>query len=290
MLSWRAIMHSTPSTDTPPAYAARAARLQRLYVELLFRERLRQRWSQDQQTVLRQYLLPPDAGNLFPNVNSKAFRNECLGRRSLIARELHPQFSNTLMSVYGIESVRDFVSSAMLSRFLESGHFLTIGHSLPHPYGIGKGYENSSKFFLWLRDVHFARQQRLRVALHHDFAMHLIRQSQHCVSNPLLRARNGVLFRAKAREDEDWLLVDSTLKMQQFSVRELPGFLSGPGFFLDQVDETGNYTELPVQRAAAALSGTVSQVMPSAAATKRKRTSYAWVTSSSEAWLRQESR
>lgn len=234
--------------ETQPAYAARAARLQRLYVELLFRERLRQRWTQDQQTVLHQYRLPADAANLFPNINSREFRNECHGRRSLIALELHPQFPRTLMSVYGIECVRDFVSSAMLSNFLESRHFLTAGHCLPHPHGLGKGYENSSKFFLWLRDVHFAAQQRLRLPLHQDFAAHLIRHSAHCAVEPWVRARKGVLFRAQAGEDSNWFLVDSGLQMRQFSVRELAALLAGPGFFLDQVDASGNYSGLAARR------------------------------------------
>lgn len=229
--------------ETQPAYAARAARLQRLYVELLFRERLRQHWTQDQQTVLHQYRLPADAANLFPNINSKEFRNECHGRRSLIAHALHPQFSQTLMSVYGIECVRDFVSSAMLSNFLESRHFLTAGHCLPHPHGMGKGYENASKFFLWLRDVHFANQQRLRLPLHLDFSGHLIRQSGNCTAEPWRRARAGVLFRAQTGKDTDWFAVDRNLQLRQFKVSDLPALLAGPGFFLDQVDAAGNYSD-----------------------------------------------
>lgn len=237
-------MRPASATETMPAYAARAARLQHLYIGLLFGENLRHQWTHDRQTLLDQYRLPRDAGNLLPNIDSKEFRNECTGRRNLIALELYPRFPKTLLSVHGVESVRELEASALLSRFLESRHFLTMEHSLPHPHGIGKSDESCSKFFLWLRDVRFAGQQRLRLALHQDFAAHLIRQSVHCCSEPLVRARNGVLFRAHACSDDDWFLVDKDLQLQPLHARDLPTLLSGHGFFLDQVDETGNYRRL----------------------------------------------
>ena len=225
------------------------ARLQRLYVELLFCEHLRQHWIKDQHAVLEKYMLPPESLNILPDIGSNEFTNECIGRRTLISRELQPKFSKTLESAYGIESIRDFGSSDVFQKFLESPHFLTIEHSLPHPYGIGKGYENSSKFFLWLRDVNLANRQQLRLQLHQDFSVHLIRQSPHCLAYPLIRSRKGVLFRADARnDDDDWLLVDKDLRVLRFCIQDLPTFLSSPGFFLDRVDEAGNYTELTARR------------------------------------------
>jgi hypothetical protein len=66
--------------------------------------------------------------------------------------------------------------------FLCSPYFFESGRALPHPTGVGPGYENISKYFFWLRDVMRLNQPQadveLRTAAYVDFAIYLLKEYQ----------------------------------------------------------------------------------------------------------------
>ncbi len=224
------------------AIQSEAGRAQELYVQLLFSASTRREWQVNPSSVLQHFGLSRSWMSKLPDVGSEQFLSECHGRRQLVARELHPKYGRSISLILGLQSLGDFATSKLLADFLESTHFLTPNHSLPHPYGIGRGYENASKFFLWIRDTRIAgSSSEVRKGLCIDFAIHLIGQSSHSQAEPLILARNGVIFRADPAHDDDWYMMDPTLQLVQFRVDDMPSLYAAPCFFVDMVDQAGNY-------------------------------------------------
>ena len=157
----------------------RAERLQNLYIRLLFCEPIVVEWRRDADAVLAEFGLEPADRALLPDCDSENFISEARGRRQAVRREMGRWFGRTA----GVLEQRESNPATPLpgiDDFLGSDHFHDPMKALPHPYGVGPGYESISKYFFWLREVHRLVEPgadiELRTAVYSDFAQYLMDQ------------------------------------------------------------------------------------------------------------------
>lgn len=207
------------STATPEG-TSEAHRIQRLFIELLFVEGTREAYARDPLAVLQRYLLPRSYRSVLPDVTSAAFLAEARGRKIGVAREVHARFPNTL-GCRGLCEERSLATSALFARFLGSSFFMDPERALPHPYGIGRGYENISKFALWLRDAEQLRRPGCeldsRNSLYLEFSIYLIAQVKHARDTFFERFKRGVIWRTWPQSEAAVVLVTPSLKVYRLS-------------------------------------------------------------------------
>jgi len=241
-------MADANSSAISNSVAAYLPHVQELYVRLLFSDSCREAWIENPVTVLLKYGIPQRIFQFFPDVNSVSFLVERHGRRVLIAREIMARFPRTLNLLFGRQVTADhFALSDVFKKFIESENFLTPVHSLPHAYGIGRGYESVSKFFLWMRrldslDFECPRLE-MRKSLYIDFAVHLVTQTAHTTVFPLTLARNGVMFLEHPDDPAFWLMLTPQFVLARVEVETVSTFMSNKCFFLDLVTDTGRYEQ-----------------------------------------------
>ncbi len=68
-----------------------------------------------------------------------------MGRKLFVASELSPYFS--------VLKDENILENKIFNYFIISDNFFKTNYSLPHPYGIGKGFESISKFYYWYKYV-----------------------------------------------------------------------------------------------------------------------------------------
>ncbi|WP_126014653.1 hypothetical protein [Sphingomonas sp. ABOLH] len=231
--------------DTPQNGDAKikTKRLQQAYVHLLFSAELRRRWATEPAVVAKEFGLKEDEVRLIPDVSSTAFQAESYGRSSLIAREVGRRFPRVARRLCDNSAELNLANTAIFTRFLESKNFLSPGFSMPHPYGIGKGYEAVSKFYIWMRG--FCRERPDENAalindLNIDFATHLLNQSACSSTYPLALSRNGISYRDSLALEIWWILLPK-YRLVKCVPTDLDSFFSSPLFFIDFISDHGDY-------------------------------------------------
>jgi hypothetical protein len=165
------------------ALRSRAYKLQALYIRLLFCARLRATWRASPETVLAQAGLEPAARQWLPDIDSDRFRAEAHGRRVVVERSIGRAFTRATALPDKMAAASGWNGTVpAFDDFLCSPYFFDPGRALPHPTGVGPGYENISKYFFWLRDVMRLDQPQadteLRTAAYVDFAIYLLKENQ----------------------------------------------------------------------------------------------------------------
>lgn len=131
-------------------------RVQALLVCLYFSDALQRRCSADPEALRQELGIEPALWRGVPDVGSEAFQAECRGRRLLVAREVGIRYPRTLECLIDDlpssepQRFSRAAESEVLRAFLGSEYFSTRRHSLPHPAGLGLGYEIVGKFFFWV--------------------------------------------------------------------------------------------------------------------------------------------
>lgn len=175
------------------------AALQTLYVHLLFRHDTLNAYAEDAARTLEQYGLPASVKTLLPDPSDDGFLAEVRGRRMLVVREVAKYFERTAAFFESLgRSPRPAVAPLSFDAFLSSKYFLDPMNSLPHPNGIGPGFESISKFFLWMRKEYGTDRPGahlpLRMALNTDFAVYLMGIRQRPAHPYYDRFKGGVLW------------------------------------------------------------------------------------------------
>jgi len=171
---------------------ARLEALQTLFVRLLFCDETLERFRTEPAALAADFGLAPEALDDLPDPDGKQMRAERHGRKMGVLSELRRNFPNTYPL---LEQAPGFT----FERFLSSDAFFDPDCALPHPHGVGQGYENSSKFFFWARaalglDRPGAHAQ-LRLMLCGDFASYLIGQYEREGFDWYRRFSSGVYWR-----------------------------------------------------------------------------------------------
>ena len=150
--------------------------LQRLSIQIFFSTNLKDEYERDAKKLLKRKSIPFRYNDYLPNVKDQSFVSESYGRRFLITREVFKRFKS-LFSLYLKKEdiqISDVINSSLLNEYFESDYFFGCERSFPHYTGLGKGYENSSKFFFFIIDkfkdnFEFLLEAYTAISLHINF-------------------------------------------------------------------------------------------------------------------------
>jgi hypothetical protein len=176
-----------------------ARRMQSLYIRLMFCNRVLERYLSDPLGLLAEFGLPADAQRSLPDPNDPNFQAEAAGRKTGVYKEIVNTFQNTLTVLERIAtSGAPDVPRLSFAEYLSSDYFYDPVRALPDPNGVGPGYENSSKFFLWVCDGYRIRTQaadaELRRTLYSEFALYLLALEKQPVDAYYKRFKGAVMW------------------------------------------------------------------------------------------------
>ena len=176
----------------------RAARIQALYVRLLFCDETYDRYRSDRPGLAAAFDLDERALDDLPKADAGQLIAERKGRRIGVLNEIQAVFAQS----YGLLEKR---SDYRVEEFLCSDAFFDAGSGLPHPYGSGPGYENASKFYFWVRKTLCfgtgPEDMQTRMMLNGDFAAHLIARYADGSDKYFQRFSNGIYWRESVTGD-----------------------------------------------------------------------------------------
>lgn len=188
-----------------------AKKMQELTIRLFFDASLQEQVVSDKDKLLDNHDIPISYKKYLFDVSSESFVAESFGRRSLIARELKKRFEKffSLTLAKKDPSLSDIVNCRVFCEFVASDCFFSNRMAFPHYTGIGPGYENSSKFFLFClaryeSNPSLAISREMLLELYSGMANHLLFQSKFCNSDFFRYFSHGVRFDL---DDEVYLVV-----------------------------------------------------------------------------------
>ena len=227
----------------------RLERMQTLFIRLLFCERTLDAYRRDAAEVLAEYGLSPETARQIPDIDAPQFAAEARGRRELVRREVDRWFKRTGERLSG-DAAGHGAEPHRFEDFLSSDFFYDPRMGLPHPSGVGPGYEAVSKYFFWLRDRYGIDRPEanldLRSAIHMDFAQYLMDIKSRPHDPYYDRFTGGVFWPERAGQanpvhlvtDELYLfIIKDPEKIRQLPViglRDLDGI--GPGEWDDEAN------------------------------------------------------
>jgi hypothetical protein len=198
-----------------------AIALQKLAIRLFFSESLQRRWRADPESVVDDFGVPRDWIRYLPTVETPQFKAEVWGRRLLVGSEIHGRFGKALRWMTGEADAIAFARGELLARFLDSEEFFSPRSAIPHPYGMGPGYENVTKFFVWLvadqalaRPFEIGKRRRslaMRRRFYAAYGVHLVTQARHSTTAFYVALRAGVYFSSSPAGKLAWEMIDSEL-------------------------------------------------------------------------------
>ncbi len=173
-----------------------AGRLQTLFVRLLFCDITYERYRTDRPGLARDFGVALAACDQLPAPETPQLLAERHGRKTGVLNEIRKTFGQ---SYRAIEALPDY----SFVDFLCSDAFFDDDAGLPHPYGVGPGYENTSKFFFWVRSTlnldgaasDDADRRHTRLMLNGDLAAYLIDQHARGAHDYYRRFANGIYWR-----------------------------------------------------------------------------------------------
>lgn len=167
------------TADSPRLTRPQLEALQTLLIRLMFSATTLKSFQDDPGKVLEQCGLPAEAERLLPDPHSKNFLAEGRGRQVVVEREISARFER-MVAFFSDRARQPGPDTGPLDfgEFLSTDYFLGTSHALPHPDGVGPGYENVSKFYFWIRDRYGLNRPganvALRLSVYADFALYLL--------------------------------------------------------------------------------------------------------------------
>lgn len=184
-----------PMTAETAATASNAEQLQALFVRLLFCDTTFQRYKDDSAGLAGEYGIAASALAALPDAEAPQLLAERHGRKTGVMGEVKKVFAQSIALVQTLPEF-DF------DDFLCSDAFFDDASGLPHPFGVGPGYENASKFYFWARETldFSGSPERLqtRLMMNGDFAAYLIDQHERGADAYYRRFANGIFWREAA--------------------------------------------------------------------------------------------
>ena len=157
--------------------------LQEFTVRLYFSDPLQVEVKEDRKMCLEKYSISSRHCHFIPDPSSSDFQAECWGRRTMVAREIANRYSRFFTARFASsKNVTAIAGSPLFRSFLASEHFFQPHFAIAHPYGMGAGYENVSKFFRWaIREENnfFVDDPEGRNMIYLDFAQFLLSMRKH---------------------------------------------------------------------------------------------------------------
>lgn len=170
------------------------ANLQEVLVRAYFSDSLLDQLAKDREGTLIRLGIVPGHYDLVPHPGAADFQAECWGRRSMVAREIHRRYPRFLRHVIGERAGPAKLAHHICFRsFLDSEQFFSPEFAMEHPYGMGRGYENVSKFFFWLKEQEM--DPRALNDLYLDFSFFVAVMAAHSELEFFRKAKAGIVFR-----------------------------------------------------------------------------------------------
>jgi hypothetical protein len=205
-------------------------KVQSFLVRLYFSDELQRRCSAAPEALRQELGIEPALWQGVPDVRSEAFRAECRGRRILVAREVGIRYARTLECLIDDlpssepQRFARVAESEVFRAFLASEYFSSRRHSLPHPAGLGLGYEIVGKFFFWV-DAEFGLSEPgapelLRTCAHVELGRLLVAASRTTREPYYEPLRQGVCFSQRLGEPGGvTLVITADLEVQVLETR-----------------------------------------------------------------------
>lgn len=204
---------------TPETPAVDAERLQTLMVRLLFCDMTFEKYRRDPAAAAAAFGLGPQSLALLPAADTPQLLAERHGRKMGVLGEVKKIFGQAYPLIDAIPEYR-------FEDFLCDDAFFDASSGLPHPYGVGPGYENASKFFFWVRKrLDFTRTStRINAGLtmKGDFSAYLINLHNRGSHDYYRRFQHGIYW-------------------HEFPDRPLPVIMMTPERQVFRVTETAPY-------------------------------------------------
>lgn len=206
-------------------------RAQSFLVCLYFSDELQQRCAAAPEALRRELGIERALWQGMPDVESEAFRAECRGRRILVAREVGIRYARTLECLIDDlppsepQRFACIAESELFRAFLGSEYFSSRRHSLPHPAGLGLGYELVGKFFFWV-EAQFGLSgagapELLRTCAYVELGRLLVAASRTTREPYYEPLRHGLCFSQRLDEPgRVMLIVTADLDVQAFDAGE----------------------------------------------------------------------
>lgn len=159
--------------------------------------------------------------NLKTDESLTAFRSEVRGRRFLIAKEIFSRFPFSLKLIDPkISNPKSFCETTLFSNFIDSLYFLTTRYSLPHPDGLGRGYENVSKFYFYLV---FTSEfnSNIRESIRNEFSKHLLDQTYSSNDKFFRSFKNGIFWKSENPNRTYTLRLPDGFLIQNVSIKKI---------------------------------------------------------------------
>ena len=201
---------------TPDALdiVSNAGRLQTLFVRLLFCDVTYERYRADRPALAHEFGIDIGALSGLPDPDALQLIAERHGRKTGVLIEVKKTFARAYAL---IEALPEY----SFADFLCSDAFFNDASGLPHPYGVGPGYENASKFFFWVRSTlrldGSAARLNARLTLNGDFAAYLIDQNRRGAVDYYRRFANGIYWREAADNPLPIILMTAQLDVYRIS-------------------------------------------------------------------------
>lgn len=200
---------------------ASAGRLQNLFVRLLFCDVTYERYRADRPGLARDFDVDPGALADLPDPDAPQLVAERRGRKAGVMGEIRKTFAQSYELIEGFPEYS-------FEDFLCSDTFFDDAAGLPHPSGVGPGYECASKFFFWVRrtlnlaalaaDAPPDRLQA-RLMLNGDFAAYLIDQYNRGADSFYRRFANGIYWRESPALPRPVILMTAQLDVYRIGDR-----------------------------------------------------------------------
>lgn len=188
--------------------ASDAGRLQTLFVRLLFCDITYERYRADRPALANEFGVDIDALSDLPDPDAPQLIAERHGRKMGVLREVRKTFARAYDLIEALPGYS-------FEDFLCSDAFFDDTSGLPHPYGVGPGYENASKFFFWTRTTldldGSAERLHVRLMVNGDFAAYLIDQHNRGAEAYYRRFANGIYWREAASRPRPVILMTAQL-------------------------------------------------------------------------------
>jgi hypothetical protein len=212
-------------------------RMQEFLVRLYFSDELQLRCLENPVELRLDLGIEPRFWSVVPELTRDGFRAECRGRRLLVARDIAGAYPHTIECLVPAlaggegERVAALERSDAFTAFLDSEYFWSSRWSLPHPAGLGRGYEVIGKFFNWTLSTFGLREatapRALRERAYVEFAGHLVALAAYDAHHCLGPARAGVRFCSSHAGRAGDIVVDPALDVRHYeslpeSLRALP--------------------------------------------------------------------
>ncbi len=233
--------------DKTTAIFNKECRIQKLYIKLFFCESTLNSYKNNLHQLLVDCSLDKSAIRFFPDIESESFQIESHGRKMNVAVEIFERYK-VFFSCYVNKSninLDEILNLKLFKEFLSSDYFFCADYSIPHPYDIGLGYENVSKFYFFIINCIPISHQSLMI-LKKSFGYYIMKQINRGPCEFYNQFCNGLFIQDNKLNKS--FIITPECKMLTLEFQEKEYFLKKKIFDIDSLNRSikpNNHISIP---------------------------------------------